>query len=281
MKKLHQKFVILGQKRNKLTYQLLDILPEIFETKIYKKYCETIEEYAGKFAGLSSSVVKKRLNLEKHLENKPALRAAIKTQGVHKVALVARITKPEDDEVMADKVENMSKGALFEMAKEIRHGGEECRAVQKMTIEFDDQMQFIFLNLKKEKGKNLSNKEFMRRLLKEMQKDKFLPGKKSSKNGTKKPSGQKNPSRYIPVEQKSEAIGDGHCIYPGCNNPFQDTHHIEYYSEVHNHIKIVPICNIHHEFAHNGLNIQGKFTLNKKLHKADKLYRKYRQKSLK
>ena len=70
MENLHQQFVKLGRERNKLTYQLLALLPEIFEQRIFRQYgCTTIEEYAGKYAGLSKSVVQKRLRIEKDLRS--------------------------------------------------------------------------------------------------------------------------------------------------------------------------------------------------------------------
>ena len=119
-KTIHEKFVQLGNKRRKITYELLALLPEIYGKQIYREFgCATICEYAGKFAGLSKSVVQKVLRTDKHLEGKPHLKEAVKSQGIHKVALVARHATNETDAVFADKVENMSKSALQEMSKEI------------------------------------------------------------------------------------------------------------------------------------------------------------------
>ncbi len=70
-KDLHRKFRKLGMERRRLTNQLVALLPEIYERGIYKKYAATIVEYAGKFAGLSKSVVMKRLRIEKFLGGKP------------------------------------------------------------------------------------------------------------------------------------------------------------------------------------------------------------------
>lgn len=180
-KKLHEKFSTLGRERNRLTYELLAMLPQIYDEEIYRKYrCATIYEYAGKYAGLSHSVVEKTLKLHKELEGKPFLREAIKIEGVHKVALVAKIATAETDEVLAQRVVDMSRPALIELSKELRRKVELnqatilCHAAQEsMTIALDPEMQFMFLKLKKEfekkKGVNLSNKLALRAMLEELE----------------------------------------------------------------------------------------------------------------
>ncbi|MBI4234713.1 hypothetical protein HY604_00235, partial [Candidatus Peregrinibacteria bacterium] len=52
-KDLHAQFVKLGISRNRLTRELLMLLPEIFKSGIYREYSATIVEYAGRFGGLS------------------------------------------------------------------------------------------------------------------------------------------------------------------------------------------------------------------------------------
>ncbi|MEK7672830.1 MAG: hypothetical protein AAB373_03010 [Patescibacteria group bacterium] len=201
-KLLHQKFVKFGNERRKLTNELLVLLPEIYEKRIYKKYASSIEEYAAKFGGLTESVVRKRLRLEKHLEHKPRLREAIRSEGINKVAIMASLVNPENEEAMVDKIRNMSKPALQELAKELRAkrkgvgdgdrmtvgmfgqngvsdeidggaNGAACKAVAaKLTIELDEEMTFMFLKIKKEMGKMrknmLSNREVMANLLQMM-----------------------------------------------------------------------------------------------------------------
>lgn len=104
MTDLHKQFVELGRERNKITYQLLALLPKIYRAKIHEKQgYATIYEYADRIAGLPKSVVVKTLNLENALKNKPHLQKMIETQGVHKVAIVARLATPETDGMFADK----------------------------------------------------------------------------------------------------------------------------------------------------------------------------------
>lgn len=121
---LHREFVKLGNQRRMLANKLLALLPEIYESGIYKKYSRTIEEYSGRFGGLGASVVLKRLRLEKYVYDKPDLRDAIRTEGVHKVALVASLATVANQALLADKVKNMSKPAVQELSKELRNNVE-------------------------------------------------------------------------------------------------------------------------------------------------------------
>lgn len=184
---LHEQFVRLGLQRNKITYQLLALLPEIYKQEIYKeKGYATIFEYAGKLAGLSRLVIEKTLRVAHRLEDKPHLQAAVKTAGIHKVAMVATLATSETEKAWADKVLNMSYSSLNELTKEVRQNvpkhdqvanifganfqSTPCRAApQKINIELDAEMQFLFLRLKSELEKKtrqkFSNKEAFRRML--------------------------------------------------------------------------------------------------------------------
>ena len=120
---LHQKFTQLGLERHRLTYELLYLLPEIAHRQIYRtKGFLTIYEYAAKTAGLGHSAVEKALRLRRVLEDKPTLMETVKTEGVHKVALVATIATRENEKQLAEKVVGMSKSALADLAKEMRNG---------------------------------------------------------------------------------------------------------------------------------------------------------------
>ena len=187
-KVLHSRFVKLGNDRRRLTNELLALLPEIFERKIYKKYAGGILEYAAKFGGLTEGVVRKRLRLEKYVCDKPMLKEAIRTEGIHKVALVASLATKENEKLLVDKLKNLSKPAVQELSKELRARGETnnlglfekfeenfvnksapCRAIPtRITLELDEEMSTMFLKLKKIYGKNLSNREVMKMVMKEM-----------------------------------------------------------------------------------------------------------------
>ncbi|MDP4007839.1 MAG: HNH endonuclease signature motif containing protein [Candidatus Peregrinibacteria bacterium] len=356
-KSLHMKFAALGRERNRLTYELLAILPQIYNESIYKEHkCGTIYEYAGRYAGLSHSVVEKTLKLHQNLNGKPFLYEAIRTAGVHKVALVAKIATAETDEMFAKRVKEMSMPALQELSKELRTKVKmdqstlvlveddlfaearvnndtvdevetnwsgtsyfgKCRATQEaMTISLDPEMQFLFLQLKKkyekESGVNLSGKQALRLMLAELNslgvgargrkidgngvddsvrldKDGVRVVKKSGEKGEirQKTSVVKNFcaekidemggvsrsnhiinfirsrikiidksffDRYVPVSTQKEILAksNGKCEYPGCNRPYENFHHRVRFKNGGTHDSIIPVCKIHHEYAHNGL----------------------------
>lgn len=201
-KNLHQKFVSLNFEIIGMKNQLIALLLEIYEKGIYKQHgCSTIYEYAFRYAKLSKETVQLALRTLKNTEDKPLLRAKIETQGIYKVASVAKLATAETDKFYAEHVENMSKPALFEFAKEVRHGGgngpdsdnnngTQCGAfVGKMIIELDEETQGLFNRLKKNLAQNDSNKEALKIILRaccatfvgEQGHGKNVPGNVSSK----------------------------------------------------------------------------------------------------
>ncbi len=295
---LHKQFIQLGREKNKILYKLLQILPEIYQAQIYKKYSETIEGYAWRFAHIPKSLVQKTLRLEKHLENKPYLKEAVAQVGVNKVAMIATLATPETDEVFADKVKYMSKPAIQELSKELRSkdnlfGTAECRAVATtIKIELDADMTFLFLKLKNKYGGN--NQEVMKKILIAVNEEKpqKTPTNKQKVAVQKVSPGRvleaPTTNRYISKYIKTEALkkSNNHCSYAGCNKPPTVFHHPERFSKTKTHENIKPLCKIHHEFMHNGIvqnEIQEpqkwkiQLVTNSRLSKIDQLYRQYKQ----
>jgi hypothetical protein len=208
---LHKEFVRLGKERHNITYKLLAILPKIYKLEIYKKYnYGSIYEYACKIAGIQHSIVKKTLKLHKNLRGKPHLQKAVESEGIHKVALVAKLATSNSDAAFADKVKNMSKHSLCELAREVRakekvsnSGANDmalfsspchtapnqgvplaslCHAAPStIKIELDEEMQFLFLKLKNKLGNHLGNKEVLRKILKEVDCQHKIEQKESQK----------------------------------------------------------------------------------------------------
>lgn len=273
--------------RLKLKNKMLAILPQIYESGIWKKYAGSIVEYAGKYGDMAQTTVRKRLRLEENLKDKPFLKAAIAKIGVHKVAMVAKIATPETDQALAERVLNMSKMAVQSLSKELRAGQNSlpCKAVAiTKKIEMDEESTFIFLKLKAKLGKHLSDKEFLKMILEKMKKQEFLSQNRTIKSVTG------DTGRYIRVAEKRRIIEqtNGKCGYPNCNVPYEVLHHTDRYSESKNHESVMPFCKIHHEFAHNNLIHNETQTtdhwrmavikpLTAEISQADILYRKYRR----
>ena len=293
-KELHREFVTLVFDIIKMKNKLMSLFLEIYEREIYNEQgCRTIYEYGFKYARFSKEVIDKALRTLKHLQDKPCLKQAIETQGIHKVAMVATIATPETDKMLAGHVTNMSKATLFEFAKELRHGHEKCEAVRgKMKIELDEEMLEVFLRLKEKYAKGCSNGEALKVMLGKLvgyevtdgSSENSVPGngisqKISSTKTTDKsrkfaqpmdaaPTGlrpeqatlpelqpPKIPSRHILVATNQKILNkyQHKCAYPNCPNPPQQLHHRVPFAFNKSHDSVIPLCKIHHEFAHNGV----------------------------
>ena len=189
-----------------------------------------------------------------------------------------------------------------------------CHAIPRTTkIELDEESTFLFMKLKTKLGKNLSDKEFLKLILEEREEQEFpqshehkqallILSEADSVNTCKIEAGNVTTdrksiigetSRYIPINKKRKIIAqtNGKCSYPNCNSPFQAIHHVDRFSESKNHNSAIPLCKIHHEFAHNNLIKNENLTAGKwqlsiikppaiQIPQAEILYRKYRQKML-
>ncbi|MDZ4210074.1 MAG: hypothetical protein U1C56_02755, partial [Candidatus Curtissbacteria bacterium] len=184
--------------------------------------------------------------------------------GINKVGIVVGLATKENEKELAEKVTYMSKPALQEYSKEVRG-----HITANWQIELDEEMMFLFLKLKKKLGKNLSNKECLRKMLEQMTGAEKIPGDFST-TSNKQPIASQKPTRYIPVHKKRHL--SPHCAYQNCHRPADTIHHPNRFAIIPSHESLQPLCKQHHEFAHNGIS--------EPMHQTDYQYREYRQASL-
>jgi hypothetical protein len=265
MENLHQQFRKLGSEKINLTHRLCALLPQIYKSRIYKKYANSIEEYAWRYAGLSVGVVQKTLRLNERLSRNVSEECGEKLQeivaevGVHKVAIVASMINEENEEQMIKAAKNLSKAALITMRKEMLHGN----ANETVKLELDEEMSALFLKLKKH-YKCGGNSEVMRRMLRELD-GKHFPRKSDQCSEAPSP-GTKPVTRYINATKRREVVADGTCAK--CNKPYEHLHHQTPFSISKSHDSLQPLCKAHHELAHAGETV------------VDKLFRKHREEAL-
>jgi hypothetical protein len=259
---LHQQFLQLARQKNQIQYQLLQLLPEIYKSGIYKKYANTIEGYAMRFAQLPESTVRKRLNLEKHLTNKPALRKAIAKVGVHKVALVARIATPENEEIFVEKLRTMSKPAVQQLSKELRNKPNN----KTFTLKLTPNLQNLWDQTKKKLGPDLTDEQILEQLL--------IQQKSPGRTFTTKSLSQKQ-------KQQTKEVYKNKCAYPRCRKESEEVHHPGRNGD---HSDLRPLCKIHHQFMHHGLvknetkqPHKWQLQIRKTTNQTDLLYQKYRK----
>jgi hypothetical protein len=149
----------------------------------------------------------------------------------------------------------MSKNALCEFAKEIRHKGEgSCEAApRKKTVVLEGEILFLFEKTK-QKFPDLSDSEVLGKLLRSQPEPRPSGSSDAAERShlcasSSKSSLETRISRHIPAAKKREAIGDGKCAYPNCQKPYAHLHHQVPYSILKSHDSLVPLCKVHHELA--------------------------------
>ncbi len=108
------------------------LLPEVFKRKLYeKKGFDSVFVFAKKLAGLSEEQVRLVLNLEKRFENVPALQTLLVNGevSVNKLARVAAIANPENQEFLAEQVQILSKGAVETLVRDEKWARENCGGI--------------------------------------------------------------------------------------------------------------------------------------------------------
>jgi len=118
---LHRRFRFFGHKALEFRQKCIGMLPQIFKEKIYeKKGCFSIFEYAAKYAGLSHKQVKRTLSLHNHFKDMPLLQRLLEsgTVSLNKLARVASIATPENQEFWADQVRLLPKSVLETLVRD-------------------------------------------------------------------------------------------------------------------------------------------------------------------
>ncbi len=112
---LYQKCRQYGMNAKVWLRKFAGLLPEVAKRGLHRrKGFISIQEFAGKLAGMSEYAVDKILNLAKNLENKPALKKLFESgaEGWSKIEKVAYLATTETDKNWADKVMLLSTRAL-------------------------------------------------------------------------------------------------------------------------------------------------------------------------
>ena len=236
---LHKQFLKLAKEKNKITYQLLSILPKIYELGIYKKYTRTIQGYAMQFAQIPESTVNKVLKLDQKLVDKPLLKKAIAQVGIHKVAIVESITTSENEAIIVEKLQSMSKSSLEQLSKELRTSNNPKH--KSLTLDLSPEMQQLWNTaLKRLNLTDLSDTKALQIIL-----ETVLTTNPKPEFTTKTLSKKQKNKVFKKYSNK--------CAHPNCNKNAENIHHKDRYAKTKTHENLVPLCKVHHEFAHNNL----------------------------
>ncbi|PIR54686.1 hypothetical protein COU74_05370 [Candidatus Peregrinibacteria bacterium CG10_big_fil_rev_8_21_14_0_10_36_19] len=248
---LHNQFSEYGKNAKEWLRKCALMLPKINRHRIWeKKGFSSIYEYAAKIAGMSRFQVQDALRIMHHIENKPAILKVAQTKGLNAIRPIAAIATTENQELLAEKANSMSKNTLETWVRDIRQ--EFCtstESIQKKPIDKPKQVQFSLPAEIVEKLEQLKGQQTWEEIFKE-----FIKYKECQ---PQKPEPIRTNSRHIPtsISKYVKHRASGLCEHPHCNKEAAELHHTIPFSlhKVHDPDLIRHICKDHHSIAHHGL----------------------------
>lgn len=255
-KKLHTIFKEKGLKAKHYMRQCIGMLPEIYRLRVYEdEGFGSVYEYAAKLAGISRLQVDTVLRLEKRFEDKPALKEALVTGAVshHKLARIASIATPQNQEDLAFKVKILPKSALETFVRDEKfldpdglfkpENGPKCLPGQ--TLNLNEEVTEKLLELQ---HKGLDVNEILMELLEKREKE--IEEEKEEITRGVAPA-----TRYIPAKIKKNLHKQygTKCAIAHCTKPAETVHHTNRYAMAQNHDPhyLAPLCREHHMIAHS------------------------------
>ncbi|MEK7672387.1 MAG: hypothetical protein AAB373_00740 [Patescibacteria group bacterium] len=249
--------------------KFIGLLPEVFKRKLYdKKGFDSIFEFAKKLAGLSEEQVRLTLNLEKKFEKLPELRNLLVSGevSVNKLARVAAVAKPENEQFWAENLKNLSKNAVETLVRDEKfrqaendvvagHDGlfetkNEAKSLPGQTLDLSGEVEGKLLELQ-QKGIDVNQLllEFLQK--REME---IAQKKEEVSQQILEKEQKKEPTRHVPVAAKKilyEEFGTK-CAVKNCKKPSANIHHTVAFSinRSHDPCYLVPLCREHHELEH-------------------------------
>lgn len=225
--------------------KFIGLLPEVYKRGLYKKKnFGSIFEFAKKLAGVSEEQVRVTLNLEERFKDKPALHTLLVNgiTSVHKLARVVSIATPENEAVLANQVQLLSKKSLEALVRDERA---ESKSLPGQTLHLADDIHKELLELQQ---KGIDTNDLLRTFL--AQRRQKIAQEKEALSAESQPT----ISRYIPVQIR-QVITEEHgtkCTIKTCSRPAQIIHHTQRFalSKTHDPHFLAPLCKEHHMIAH-------------------------------
>ena len=269
-----------GEQARVWRQKFCGLLPEVNRRRLYeKKGFGSIFEFAKKLAGLSEEQVRRVLNLERKFESTPVLKKMLVNgeTSVNKLARIASIATPENQEILAEQVKLLSSRALETLARDERtatideqiatagphnqngfqepYFGNKSVHVHTQMPQLDDDVK---TRLNELQNKGIDINELLRKFLdvreEEIENEKQELSEKELMRVNKTMADGSKPTRYISVKIRN-LIKKEHgtkCAVPICQKPSEHNHHTNRFSLSKNHDPrfLAPLCTEHHTIAH-------------------------------
>ncbi len=261
--------------------KFIGLLPEVNRRKLFLgKGFNSIFEFAFKLAGLSEAQVKRAISLDQKFSDKPILREALVTGKISldKLARVASIATPENQEFLVTQVSLLSKSSVETLVRDMKFVPGHKSGNQNGLFNTHDTHDPALagesasfprlqnLNLSPEviaKLSELQNKgldinalilEFLKEREAEIETKKAEIAAQASATEISALATAKKPSRYITTKTKKllREIHGTKCAVPHCQKPAKEIHHTARFAlyQTHNPNYLAPLCHEHHLIAH-------------------------------
>lgn len=227
----------------------MGLLPEVNRRRIYeKKGFPSIFVFSYQLAGLSEEHVRRVLCLEKRFEALPVLQGLL-VRGevsVNKLARVASIATPENEQTLAEAVKVLPQSAVETLVKDGSNKPQmETKTVRAHDLKLSPELTERLLALQ-EKGININ--EVLTELLD--QREQAIQEEKSA-IAEKLPETQ---SRPIPARTRRVLTKEygSKCSIQTCTKPAEHIHHTQIFALSHRHDPhyLAPLCKSHHLLVH-------------------------------
>ena len=263
-----------GEQALRWRRKFAGLLPEVNRRRLYEKHdMSSIFEFAAKLCGMSEKQVRLALNLCENFKDKPVLKSLLENGEVsmNKLARVASIATPENEEQLAAMVKVLPRNALETFVRDEKFARETAGAnatmdsagenqngsqkplfddkslhVQRLNFEFSDEV-IKELNQLHAQGRDMN--ALILQLLANRQE------KISQEKEKLSAAAQPTKSRYIKIAVTKiikEEYGEK-CSIDGCENPAINIHHTQTFtiSQKHDPKYLAPLCKNHHVIAHS------------------------------
>lgn len=231
--------------------KFIGLLPEVSRRSLYeKKGFSSIFEFAFKLGGLSEEQVKRAISLSERFEDRPQLQGLL-TSGevsINKLARVAAIATPENEDFWAQQVQNLPQKALEVLVKDERSSENKnvlpVESVRAHNLKLCEKLE-KWLSELQAKGIDINA------MLLE-----FLENREA-KIVEEKDELAKQATTSRPLNKRTKTLLEQEhgtkCAIPNCKKPAEQVHHTHRFSLAKNHnpYYLAPLCKQHHQIAHS------------------------------
>ncbi len=247
-----------GEATRTWRQKFLGLLPEVHKRKLYEqKGFTSVFHFAKVMAGVSEEQVPRALNLDQTFEQMPALKTILNNgeASMHKIARIASIATPENQEELAEMVKILPKAALEMYVHDIKqsvpywsvpgHKPENNHLFEQDTLKLESDITSELLELQ-QCGININ--EIIREAL--VQRKQTIEQEKEIISNECQPT----TSRYIPAKTRKilkKEYGTK-CSIKTCHKASEELHHSQRFSvaKTHDPKYLAPLCKPHHILAH-------------------------------